>query len=44
MAPAFMQPTAVSSLTDPVTIRKGTAGTRSRARESAAMPSNRGRV
>ncbi len=31
MAPAFMQPTAVSSLTEPVTIRKGTDGARSRA-------------
>ena len=26
MAPAFMQPTAVSSLTEPVTIRNGVAG------------------
>ena len=37
-----MQPTAVSSLTEPVTIRKGTEGARSRARESAAIPSKRG--
>ena len=31
-----MQPTAVSSLTEPVTMRNGTAGARSRASESAA--------
>jgi len=44
VAPAFMQRTAVSSFTDPVTMRKGTVGARSRARESAAIPSNLGRV
>ena len=33
-----MQPTAVSSLTDPVTIRKGMLGARSRARDSARHP------
>ena len=42
MAPAFMQPTAVSSLTEPVTMRKGVVGARSRASDSAAMPSNAG--
>jgi hypothetical protein len=38
--PAFMQPTAVSSFTDPVTIRNGMLGARSRASESALIPSN----
>jgi hypothetical protein len=37
-----MQSTAVSSLTEPVTMRSGTSGARSRARERAAIPSNRG--